>query len=115
MFSPLEMTACYVENLLKIPVDRTFTNHYMLSKQVNANWNFTVRGKKEVMIWGQEVISRDLHAADAVYHQSCSISFRKGRAKPADATEFKKRKTSSVGRPKKPEFEEAFRKVINYL
>ena len=36
-------------------------------KVINDEWAETVRGKLE--------FAQDLHAADAVYHQACSVNF----------------------------------------
>lgn len=41
-------------------------------KQRSDDWSFNVSGKIEYY-------QRDLHAADCVYHQSCSVNFRTGK------------------------------------
>ena len=58
--------------------------------------------------------SRDLHASDALYHQSCSVKFRKGRdILDVNLSEplAKKRR----GRHLNSEKEVAFTKVLQYL
>ena len=40
-------------------------------KVINDEWAEMVRGKLEFV--------QDLHAADAVYHQACSVNFRTGK------------------------------------
>ena len=71
--------------------------------------------------WGETVLSRinfvqDLHAADAMYHQSCSVNFRTMKQIPecfrSDTHSSKKRKT---GRPVAMDREQAFLKVVDNL
>ena len=56
--------------------------------------------------WSDKVKARilhvhDLHAADAVYHQTCSVNFRtKNQMPTAQVTNIKYAKRSTVGRPK---------------
>ena len=58
----------------------------------------------------------DLHAADAVYNQDCSINFRTGKQIPRtfcpQNTDLKKRR---FGHPKDTAQSEAFLKVAQYL
>lgn len=61
-------------------------------KQRDDEWAAEVRGRLESV--------NDLVAADAVYHNPCSVSFRTNRTIPQAFTPDKKQK-SKVGRPKK--------------
>lgn len=40
----------------------------------NDDWAVAVRGRIETI--------NDIHAADAIYHQTCSVNFRTGKAVP---------------------------------
>ena len=72
-------------------------------------WSFTVKGRIEFY-------GADLHAADCVYHHSCSVNFRTGRDIPIQfqccEPTSKRRK---VGRPADEVLEEAFSKVCAFL
>ena len=54
----------------------------------------------------------DLHAADAVYHQTCSVNFRTKKQMPMSAEDSKRPK---LGRPQKDTRAEAFLEVARYL
>ncbi|MES9884095.1 MAG: hypothetical protein ABW185_24890, partial [Sedimenticola sp.] len=78
--------------------------------------------KKRNDDWGQSVQSRmnyvsDLHAADSVYHQSCSVNFRTGKQIPHKFLPHAKpsSKRIKLGRPRDLVQAEAFLKVIKYL
>ena len=71
--------------------------------------------------WSHSVQARllhvhDLHGADAIYHQSCSINFRTKKNIPSafqqNKTSFKRKE---IGRPQDEEANQAFLKVIKYL
>lgn len=68
--------------------------------------------------WAMEVRYRiqsavsDLHAADACYHQMCSVNFRTGKLKPCN---FSSRPSQLTGRPEDKERYEAFLHVAQYL
>ena len=71
--------------------------------------------------WADTVKARILHvhdlpAADAIYHQTCSVNFRTGRQIPAmflrDEPPTKKKR---VGRPQDVDQTEAFLKVAQFL
>lgn len=58
----------------------------------------------------------DLHAADAVYHQVCSINFRTKKQMPADhQTSETGAKKPKLGRPQEKERLKAFLEVVNFL
>lgn len=73
--------------------------------------------------WSRQVYSRlvsmsDMHAADAVYHHSCSTYFRSGRGIPdrycsSGQRDSKKRKTG--GRPEDPKRHQAFLHAATFL
>ena len=71
--------------------------------------------------WSDKVKARilhvhDLHAADAVYHQTCSVNFRtKNQMPTAQVTNIKYAKRSKVGRPNSDERTVAFMYVVRYL
>ena len=59
----------------------------------------------------------DLHAADAVYHQACSVNFRTGKQVPQkfQSNEAVTPKRIKLGRPQDEVQKDAFRKVIKDL
>ncbi|KAK3101781.1 hypothetical protein FSP39_006288 [Pinctada imbricata] len=68
--------------------------------------------------WGLEVLSRvsgvnDLPAADALYHQQCSVNFRTGRNMPKTASTPQDKKR--FGRPKENLTQEGFLSAMEYL
>ena len=72
-------------------------------------------------LWAEVVQARILHvhdsvAADAVYHQACSVNFRTKKQIPklfaSDEPDHKKRK---IGRPQDEEKNDAFLKVAKFL
>jgi len=73
--------------------------------------------------WAGQVESRlhcvsDLHAADAVYHQQCSVNFRTGKQIPQQFQTSDNTLQSSSGKPGRPEDaaqSTAFLSVVNYL
>jgi hypothetical protein len=71
--------------------------------------------------WGNEVKGRiqsvnDLHAADAVYHQSCSINFQTMKQIPVlSSFEEPCRKRHSLGRPMKDVCKIAFEETMKYF
>ena len=72
--------------------------------------------------WSDEVYGRiqmvnDLHAADAVYHQACSVAFRTNKSRPsrnADAYETPPN-PNKRGRPSSTVTDEAFLATVKYL
>ena len=67
--------------------------------------------------WATEVFARiqfvhDLHAADTVYHQQCSVNFRTGKNKPSGTPNEKRKYT---GRPQNEETKKAFQQTLEYL
>ena len=65
------------------------------------DWSFIVKGRIEYY-------GGDLHAADCIYHHTCSVNFRNGYDAPLQyrvATDAKRRKS---GRPKDIDQEQAF-------
>lgn len=77
----------------------------------NDDWSRDVLGRLEFL--------RDLHAADAVYHQACSVNFRTGKQIPREYTECDftetKAKKARQGRPTDNERTDAFLRVVTYL
>ena len=71
-------------------------------------WARTVQGRIEYF-------GGDLHAADCIYHQSCSINFRTMRSIPSMFGPTDSVKRSKKGRPNDQEQEEAFEKVCTFL
>ena len=72
----------------------------------NDEWAETVQGRLE--------FAQDLHAADAVYHQACSVNFRTGKQIPkkhGNDTDSKRAK----GRPMDTVKSKAFLKVTEFL
>lgn len=71
-------------------------------------WAIAVQGRIEYF-------GGDLHAADCVYHQSCSVNFRTLRDIPKQFTSVDSAKRRKSGRPKDCDQEEAFEKVCSFL
>ena len=72
------------------------------------DWGFTVKGRIEYYL-------RDLHAADGLYHHSCSGNFRSFKAVPLEFQNAPDAKRRKVGRPKDEDKEEAFQKMCFYV
>ena len=72
-------------------------------------WSNTVAGRLACVA--------DLHAADAIYHQTCSVNFRTGRRIPqqysSNAGESMEKR--QLGRPEEFEKKQAFLEVAKYL
>jgi len=72
-------------------------------------------------VWSDAVKARilhvhDLHAADAVYHQTCSVNFRTNKQIPiAQMTDTEESKRTKLGRPRGDEKTAAFLQVARYL
>ena len=62
-----------------------------------------------------EYYLRDLHAADCIYHHSCSGNFRSLKAVPLEFQNSPDAKRRNVGRPKDEDKDEAFQKMCSYL
>ena len=70
--------------------------------------------------WADAVQARilhvhDLHAADAVYHQVCSVNFRTKKQVPACAIHESSSKRAKLGRPRDRERTQAFLEVASFL
>ena len=72
------------------------------------NWSFIVKGRIEYY-------GCDLHAADCLYHHSCSGNFRSGRDIPLQFQSGPEVKRKKSGRPKNQDQEQAFLKMCSYL
>ncbi|CAG2190145.1 unnamed protein product [Mytilus edulis] len=57
----------------------------------------------------------DLHAADAIYHQTCSVNFRTGKQIPVSKQANKEVKRTTPGRPKEDSSEKAFLQIVRQL
>ncbi|KAG7156758.1 hypothetical protein Hamer_G006773 [Homarus americanus] len=64
-------------------------------------WAFTVKGRIEYY-------GCDLHAADCIYHRSCSANFRSGLSIPLQFQNVSEAKRRKSGRPKNEDQEQAF-------
>ena len=71
------------------------------------------KDKWSVDVMGRIEYARDLHAADAIYHQACSVNFRIGKDIPQEYT--KEVKIAKKGRPQLEERNDAFMKVVEYI
>ena len=69
----------------------------------NDTWAHTIRGRIE--------FAQDLHAADAIYHQVCSINIRTGKQVPSTFQATSEEKKRRIGRPIDTAKEHAFIKV----
>ena len=72
------------------------------------DWGLTVKGRIEYYL-------HDLHAADGLYHHSCSGNFRSFLGVPLQFQTAPEAKRRKVGRPKNDDKEEAFQKMCSYL
>ena len=70
-------------------------------------WADSVRGRIE--------FAQDLHAADAIYHQACSVNFRTGLQIPSAYVNPGQAKRPRSGRPSDVRKDEAFNQVIEFL
>lgn len=77
-------------------------------KKRTDEWASIVQGRIEYF-------SRDLHAADSLYHHSCDINFRTGRDVPMHHRAESSSKQRKVGRPKDYEQEQAFLRMCHYF
>lgn len=71
-------------------------------------WGLTVKGRIEYY-------GCDLHAADCLYHHSCSGNFRSGLGIPLQFQNIPDAKRRKPGRPKSEDQEQAFMKICTYL
>ncbi|KAG7156410.1 hypothetical protein Hamer_G006161 [Homarus americanus] len=71
-------------------------------------WAFTVKGRIEYY-------GCDLHAADCIYHRSCSGNFRSGLSIPLQFQNVPEAKRRKSGQPKNEDQEQAFMNVCSYL
>ncbi|KAG7161135.1 hypothetical protein Hamer_G004782 [Homarus americanus] len=71
-------------------------------------WAFTVKGRIEYY-------GCDLHAADCIYHRSCSGNFRSGLSIPLHFQNVPEAKRRKSGRSKNEDQEQAFMNVSSYL
>jgi hypothetical protein len=85
-----------------------------ICRQRNDEWASTVLGRVEY--------ARDLHAADAVYHNQCSVNFRTGKEIPKQFispsqsnNEDQESRIKNVGRPQNSAKVRAFQKAVKYL
>ena len=82
-----------------------------ICKERNDEWSEIVLGRLEY--------AQDLRAADAVYHQACSINFRTGKQVPlehcSDDGSDKDTKRPQQGRPVETGKATAFLKVVKFL
>ena len=76
-------------------------------KKRNDEWALSVKARVEYC-------GKDLHAHDAIYHQSCSVNFRTGRDIPTQFISGPSR-PKKVGRPKNTDQEQAFLRMCHHL
>ena len=82
----------------------------MICKERTDPWSQIVHGRLQYL--------RDLHASDAIYHQTCSSNFRTGKDIPAQYssdTDDSVKRTKVQGRPVDTVRSSAFEKVVQYL
>lgn len=80
---------------------------YQQCKNRGDDWSNVVEGRL--------AFAHDLHAADAVYHQSCSVNFRTGKQIPQQYRTNDSDKRSKIGRPEEQARHEAFLRVARYV
>ena len=72
------------------------------------DWSLTVRGRIEFY-------SKDLHAADCIYHHQCSVNFRTGRNVPMEFRSETDSTSKKSGRPVDGDQEQAFSKMCSHF
>jgi hypothetical protein len=80
------------------------SNILLICDERRDDWSTEVRGRIECI--------NDLHAADALYHQSCSVNFRTKKAKPQTFVPETDR-ASKKGRPNNTE--DYFQHIVSFL
>lgn len=68
-------------------------------------WSVEVRGRTEFV--------NDIYAADALYHQTCSVNFRTGKTIPQLFSPDSAKKGQKRGRP--VSHSESFQEIVEYL
>ena len=76
-------------------------------KERNDLWSDVVLGRLQY--------AQDLHAADTIYHQTCSVNFRTGKSMPKAYTGKNEESASAGGRPVDTAKRAAFMKVVQHL
>lgn len=71
-------------------------------------------------VWGKLVASRlafaiDLHAADAVYHQSCNVNFCTLKSVPKQHSSYSTLKRMNYGRPQDLDRSRAFQQTVQFF
>ena len=72
------------------------------------DWSFTVKGRIECF-------AKDLHAADCIYDQQCSVNFRSDRDIPEQFRTELVTKCKKPGMPQNEDQQQAFLRVCGYL
>ncbi|KAK2702739.1 hypothetical protein QYM36_018660 [Artemia franciscana] len=72
------------------------------------NWATTVLGRMNCIL-------SDLHAADAVYHKSCYVSFKTNKSMPKRYKEEEENDSAKAGRPAETKKREAFEKSLEHF
>lgn len=92
------------------PVRKTdFSNPLRnICKERNDEWS-------EIVFRRLNIAPSDLHAADAIYHQTCSVNFRTGKQIPVSKQANKEVKRTTPGRPKEDSSEKAFLQIVRQL
>lgn len=68
-----------------------------------------------IQVLGRLEFARDLHAVDAVYHQSCSVIFRTMKMVPQAFSPKSDKQTKSEARGRPSNMNKAFLKDAEYL
>ncbi|CAG2198760.1 SMAD4 [Mytilus edulis] len=79
-----------------------------ICKERNDEWS-------EIVLRRLNIAPSDLHAADAIYHQTCSVNFRTGKQIPVSKQANKEVKRTTPGRPKEDSSEKAFLQIVRQL
>lgn len=79
-----------------------------ICKERNDEWS-------EIVLRRLNIAPSDLHAADAIYHQTCSVNFRTGRQITVSKQANKEVKRTTPGRPKEDSSEKAFLQIVRQL
>ena len=96
-----------VYDVWPVRTEGTQTEILNVCDSCDDEWADIIRGRLEY-------VAGDLHAADAVYHQTCNVNFRTGKQIPKAFSQGSSSKQSR-GRPVDDDLEAAFFEVVTYL
>ena len=67
------------------------------------------------LVAGRIAFAQDLHAADAIYHQICSVNFRTLKKLPQQFSATVDKSSNAIGRPEEADRQEAFLRTMVFF